>query len=94
MGDMFDAILDITVIYPSDPPKFWALFCGEFEHVVIHIESRPIEEWMLSGDYSNDRDYRRQFHQWLTTVWQEKDEHIATAKADIVPVPGGNKLVQ
>jgi 1-acyl-sn-glycerol-3-phosphate acyltransferase len=83
MGNMFDAILDITMVYPGEPPKFWTLFCGEFEHVVIHVEQKPVEEWMLTGDYSNDRVYRRQFHQWLTALWQEKDEHIARVKAEI-----------
>lgn len=83
MGDMFDAILDVTIVYPGEPPKFWTLFCGEFEHVIIHIEQRPVEKWMVSGDYSNDRDHRRQFHQWLTTLWQEKDAHIDRVKADI-----------
>ncbi len=83
MGDMFDAILDITMVYPGEPPKFWTLFCGEFKHVVIDIELRPVEEWMLSGDYSKDREYRRQFHQWLTIIWQEKDVHIEARKAEI-----------
>jgi len=83
MGDMFDAILDVTIIYPGEPPNFWTLSCGEFEHVIIHIEQRPVEKWMVSGDYSNDRDHRRQFHQWLTTLWQEKDAHIDRVKADI-----------
>ena len=83
MGNMFDAILDVTVVYPDEPPNFWTLFCGEFEHVVIHVEQRPVEEWMLRGDYSNDREYRRQFHQWLTTLWQDKDKHIAKVKAGI-----------
>jgi len=83
MGDMFDAILDITIVYPGEPPNFWMLFCGEFKHVIIDIELRPVEEWMVSGDYSNDREYRRQFHQWLTTIWQEKDAHIEARKAEI-----------
>ena len=83
MGGMFDAILDVTMIYPGEPPNFWNLFCGEFEHVVIHVEQKPVEDWMISGDYSNDREYRRQFHQWLTSLWQDKDEHIVRVKAEI-----------
>ena len=31
---------------------------------------------MVDGDYANDRDFRRKFHQWLTQIWQEKDERI------------------
>ena len=83
MGDMFDAILDITIVYPGDPPDFWTLFCGEFDHITIQIEQRPVEDWMLSGDYSNDREYRSRFHQWLTNAWQEKDKRIEKVKADL-----------
>ena len=84
MGDMFDAILDVTIVYRGDPPDFWTMFCGEFEGVSIRIEQRPVEHWMVSGDYSQDRDYRRQFHQWLTSVWLEKDQRINRTKAELV----------
>jgi len=83
MGDMFDAILDVTIVYPGNPPNFWALFCGELDHAMVHIEHRPVDDWMINGDYSNDREFRRQFHQWLTTVWQEKDQRIERMKAEI-----------
>jgi 1-acyl-sn-glycerol-3-phosphate acyltransferase len=83
MGEMFDAILDVTIIYPGGPPKFWALFCGEFDHAIIKIAQRPVESWMTSGDYSNDREYRRQFHRWLTTVWEEKDQQINNTKSEM-----------
>jgi 1-acyl-sn-glycerol-3-phosphate acyltransferase len=77
MGTMFDAILDVTIVYPKGVIKFWDMFCGDLEHVVIDIRKRPVEEWMLAGDYANDREFRRQFHRWLTTVWSEKDERMA-----------------
>jgi hypothetical protein len=82
MGDMFDAILDVTIVYPGSPPNFWALFCGEVDHAIVHIEQRPVDDWMINGDYGNDRDYRRRFHQWLTAVWQEKDRRIERMRAE------------
>lgn len=76
MGKLFDEILDITIVYPGGPPKFWAMCYGEFDRVVIDIKRRPVEAWMLQGDYINDRDYRSRFHKWLTEVWHEKDQQI------------------
>jgi hypothetical protein len=76
MGSMFNTILDITIVYPKGTPQFWAMCYGQFEHVIIDIRKRPVEEWMVQGDYANDREFRRKFHQWLTQVWQEKDEQI------------------
>jgi len=76
MGSMFNAILDITIVYPNGTPQYWQMCYGEFDHVVIEIRKRPVEQWMVDGDYANDRDFRREFHQWLTQTWQEKDERI------------------
>lgn len=77
MGSLFDDILDITIVYPGGTPQFWAMCYGEFEHVVIEIRKRPVEAWMLEGDYINDRDYRSRFHKWLTQIWHEKDGRIS-----------------
>ncbi len=76
MGDMFDAILDVTIVYPSGVVNFWGMMCGEFEHVVIDVVRRPVHEWLYQGDYQNDREFRRKFHQWLTQMWEDKDRKI------------------
>ena len=83
MGEMFDAILDVTIVYPgNDPPQFWEMCCGEFGEIVIDIRQRPIDDWIVSGDYSNDREYRRNFHRWLSIVWQDKDRKISTIRSE------------
>jgi 1-acyl-sn-glycerol-3-phosphate acyltransferase len=76
MGDMFSSLLDVTVVYPEGPPKFWDLVCGELRHVVVEVKARAVEPWLISGDYVNDREFRRRFHQWLGDVWAEKDARI------------------
>jgi 1-acyl-sn-glycerol-3-phosphate acyltransferase len=80
MGSMFTAILDITIVYPSGVPEFWAMCYGEFDHIVVEIRKRPVEQWMVEGDYVNDREFRRKFHQWLARMWEEKDARIDTLK--------------
>jgi 1-acyl-sn-glycerol-3-phosphate acyltransferase len=77
MGDMFDAILDITIVYPGGPVQFWEMVCGEFEHVIVDIVRRPIAPEIYQGDYQNDREFRRDFHQWMTQIWEEKDRKIS-----------------
>jgi 1-acyl-sn-glycerol-3-phosphate acyltransferase len=78
MGGMFNAILDITLVYPKGVAHFWDLCCGDFDDVIIEINKRPVERWMVEGDYENDREFRSRFHQWLTQVWQEKDRQIGS----------------
>jgi 1-acyl-sn-glycerol-3-phosphate acyltransferase len=76
MGGMFNSILDITIVYPNVVTQFWDLCCGDLDRVIIEISARPVEGWMLEGDYEQDREFRSRFHQWLTQVWQEKDARI------------------
>lgn len=81
MGELFAAILDVTVVYPRRIIGFWELVCGGLEHVVIDIRRRPIEDWLLGGDYVSDREHRRRIHQWLRDIWLEKDRRIDDLRA-------------
>ncbi len=76
MGDMFGAILDVTLVYPDGPAKFWDLCCGRHVEVIVNVRERPVEDWLTHGDYENDRDWRRRVQTWLGDIWHEKDELI------------------
>ncbi len=74
MGHLFDAILDVTLVYPHGPTGFWDMCCGDHVSVDVNVRKRHIEEWLVSGDYEQDRDFRRRVHRWLGQIWQEKDD--------------------
>ena len=76
MGDMFGAILDVTIVYPGGPATFWDLCCGRHIEAIVHIRERAVEEWLTVGDYENDRAWRRKVQVWLGEIWHEKDELI------------------
>lgn len=76
MGSMFDTILDVTIYYPQGVPQFWDLLCGRFKEIVVDVKQRPVEGWIVEGDYLADRDFRRRFNRWLTTLWAEKDTRL------------------
>ncbi|MDJ0938526.1 MAG: acyltransferase [Woeseiaceae bacterium] len=77
MGELFDAVLDVTIVYPDGVPEFWGLCCGDKVNVSVEVVSRPIDRRLVEGDYENDRDFRREVHQWLADIWQEKDKRIS-----------------
>lgn len=81
MGGRFAAILDVTIVYRDGPPGFWDLCRGTLDNVLIDVRARPVEEWMLAGNYAQDRQYRSAFHRWLKSVWAEKDALIAATLA-------------
>jgi 1-acyl-sn-glycerol-3-phosphate acyltransferase len=82
MGEMFDAVLDVTIIYPDGVPDFWGMCCGDDVRTQIDVRTLPIDAELTSGDYQNDRNYRRHVHRWISTLWQEKDDRIGAMRGD------------
>ena len=76
MGDLFDAVLDVTIVYPEGIAKFWDMCCGRHVTVRAILRTRPVETWLTEGDYENDRAWRRRVQSWLGGIWQEKDDLI------------------
>ncbi len=83
MGEVFDAILDVTLVYADGPPKFWDMICGDRVNVTLDVRVLPIDRKLVAGDYQNDREFRRYVHRWLGGLWQEKDARIAEIKGRV-----------
>lgn len=82
MGELFDAILDVTIVYRNGVPQFWNMCCGEKVDVIVDVRRRPIDPTLVRGDYQNDREFRRFVHQWLGSIWADKDRRIEALQAD------------
>lgn len=76
MGDMFAAMLNVTIVYPDGPAGFWDLFSGRVRRVIVHVEQCPIPCELLAGDYTNDPEFRARFQAWVQQLWREKDVRI------------------
>jgi len=83
MGETFDAIVDVTLVYSGSVPKFWDMICGERVTVTVDVRTRPIDAELLAGDYENDRESRRDMHRWLGAIWEDKDARIAAIKGRV-----------
>jgi len=78
MGSTFDQILNITIIYPDNPDSpFKDLLQGKLKRIVIRVNSIAITP-ELQGDYENDQEFKQSFQQWVSNLWQTKDQDIAT----------------
>lgn len=73
MGELFDAVLDVTIVYPDGPVGLWEMLCGRLGRVIVHVQPRPIPPAWLSGDYSGDPAFRAEFQAWVQQIWSEKD---------------------
>ncbi len=75
MGKHLNQILDVTIAYPDGKVTFWEFVTGQIREIRVEVNSHDITQELM-GDYSNDMDYRKKFHAWLNTLWQEKDSRL------------------
>jgi 1-acyl-sn-glycerol-3-phosphate acyltransferase len=76
MGDKFQAILDVTIVYPDGAPTFTDFIFGKMHRVIVRVRIVPLPQNLLSGDYGQDPAFRAAFAQWVHQLWQEKDAQI------------------
>ncbi|WP_342617465.1 acyltransferase [Rhodoferax sp. GW822-FHT02A01] len=77
MGNKFQAVLDVTIVYPDGIPHFWTFLCGGMRRVIVRVQSRPIPSHLLQGDYGSDPAVREAFATWAQQMWSEKDAQIS-----------------
>ena len=76
MGDKFQAILDVTIVYPDGAPSFNDFLLGKVRRIVVRVRSLPIPRHLMQGDYAQDPAFREAFSQWVQQLWREKDAQI------------------
>jgi len=77
MGDKFQAILDVTIVYPGGAPNFWEFLCGKLKRVIVRVQILPVPEHLMKTDYAGDQAVREAFQRWVQRLWQDKDAQIA-----------------
>lgn len=76
MGDVLDAVLDVTLHYDPPRPTLAELFSDRVRTVRVHLQLRPLPEGAAGSDYEGDPDFRARFQAWLNAVWAEKDARL------------------
>ena len=76
LGDRFDALLDLTIVYPDGTPTFWQFLRGDVGRVIVRARRLPIPPEVAQGDYVGDPRYRKQVQRWLLALWKGKDAQI------------------
>ncbi|WP_137938972.1 acyltransferase [Chitinivorax sp. B] len=76
MGDRFQAFLNVTIVYPEGAPSFWDFLCGRMKRVIVDVQTLPIPQQFVGGDYQEDAQFRAAIQQWVHELWLEKDAQI------------------
>ena len=83
MGERFDALLDVTIVYPDGVPSFWELLSGQVRRVVVRVRALEIPGDLLGGDYEGDPVFRARLQAWVQAMWTEKDAGIEALMATL-----------
>ena len=76
MGEQFEALLDLTLVYPAGTPGFWDLLCGRVPAVVLRVQRREIPANLLGMEAAGERARLVRQARWLEQLWVEKDAFI------------------
>lgn len=77
MGPQLASYLNITLVYPGVKPNFIDLLAGRVKEVKVFIEKHPLPQEFFSGNYQEDPAFKAEFQQWISQIWQKKDQLIA-----------------
>ena len=83
MGERFQAILDVTIVYPDGAPNFWDFLCGRLQGVIVRVQILPVPAQLMNSDYANDAAIREGFQRWVQQLWQDKDAQIARLLTEV-----------
>ena len=78
-----DALVDMTIVYPDGVPGYGEFWLGDVPRIAVNLRKIEIPDWILQGNYEEDREYRIRFHKWLQQIWLEKDQLITQMKQNI-----------
>ena len=77
MGHKFEAVLDITIVYPGGAPDFWQFLSAQVPQVLVRIQALPVPAPLIGADYAGDAKVRQACQQWAHQLWLAKDQQIS-----------------
>ena len=76
LGDKFNSLLNVSIVYPDGIPTFWTFLCGRIKRVVVRIQTLEVPQKFLHGDYEGDQNFRSSVQEWVQQLWREKDQLV------------------
>lgn len=76
MGEQFQALLDVTLVYPHGTPTFWDLLTGRLDAVIVRVQPRAIPAELVGVEHAAERAHVVRLGRWVEQIWKEKDRLI------------------
>jgi len=81
MGEMFNSLLDVTIVYPHGVPTMIDLITGKIEDVIVTVRQVPIPKTLLVNE-QGEAPPRAALQAWINTMWLAKDGEIERLTAE------------
>jgi 1-acyl-sn-glycerol-3-phosphate acyltransferase len=75
MGEKFNKLLDVTIVYPDGVKSMWEFLCGKVSKIEVFVDTIPIPKQFAKADLE-DKKFKDEFNQWLNGMWMKKDKLI------------------
>jgi len=82
MGDLFDGLVDVTIVYPGGVPTFTDLLTGAIDEVIVTVRVRPMPAELLLQARGRGID-RTALQNWINPIWEDKDDEIEAIRASV-----------
>lgn len=82
MGDLMQAVLDVTVVYPQGRPSVTDLLSGRVRRVRVVVRRLAVPLDRLDGGYERNPEARARFQAWINALWRDKDATIEAMLAE------------
>lgn len=76
LGERFDSLVDVTIVYPDGVPTFGQLLRGQVGRVLVQVQRHDIPADCRGSDGTLSSPFRKTVQRWLLGLWQAKDERI------------------
>jgi 1-acyl-sn-glycerol-3-phosphate acyltransferase len=83
LGEKFNSLIDVTIIYDGPAPNFWHLLSGQINNVQVVVQQRRIPPQFCQGNPTSDPALRAELLKWIESLWLEKDALIAARSAKL-----------
>ncbi len=79
MSGQLETLVNVTIYYPQGIPSFWQFLCGQVRNIQVKVETQKISSNYV-GSYSTDKNFQKEFQQWVNQIWQDKDQELDRLK--------------
>jgi 1-acyl-sn-glycerol-3-phosphate acyltransferase len=73
LGEQIDAIIDVTIAYPSQDVTFWDFVSNRIARITVRARRLEVPRRFLTAEIVEPGPERDAFREWIENLWREKD---------------------